>query len=537
MPDARRAVEKQRREAIRASMDKASAGMAAAHDIIDLLEKDNAIFGRYLEHDAALERERFAKEEKRLAEERKALQAQSSQSLASANGHPRRAGGFATDTDGSTFFLTGLNLVDEDEASAVRSPPRRRPRGGAENDVEDALETCARLKDAARSRLEKGAEHLRDEVHREVRDACAKMERPGPRAQLNSRNERRAATPPPELAQHSAARAAEHRRPAPLHVEEHFTARPLPQMYGSATPTPTTDVVERTIEWQRRAREKRDAERNARRLREEAELDAARQATQAVGETSALSWQKAKASAERHEKEMAAEADAREEDRRRKQLMQERRVSAAKAELEDLQKARNALRAAAAVRPRADALITRATAASKAAAHPSSLPRPVEAEAKEEAKDPFDGLEAFKFDPRVLAMIGEPDDGDDETYEPPKPTPRRQPTPRRRDEDAKAGDSRAEAKGESEYTAGTSVGFFDVLSSAERGRRRCRDARLFQPASMQRALIQDGVVLLLGTLCDAPRTDHVICALFDRSVFSEQQAYEWWCENSEERIY
>ena len=74
------------------------------------------------------------------------------------------------------------------------------------------------------------------------------------------------------------------------------------------------------------------------------------------------------------------------------------------------------------------------------------------------------------------------------------------------------------------------VGFFDPTSSEERGRKRVRDARLFEPSSMRRAVAEDGVVLLLGELAEHPRTEHVICVLFDRSKFSERAALQWWRE-------
>ena len=78
------------------------------------------------------------------------------------------------------------------------------------------------------------------------------------------------------------------------------------------------------------------------------------------------------------------------------------------------------------------------------------------------------------------------------------------------------------------------MGFFDPTSSEERGRKRVRDARLFEPSSMRRAVAEDGVVLLLGELAEHPRTEHVICVLFDRSKFSERAALQWWREGGRE---
>ena len=63
------------------------------------------------------------------------------------------------------------------------------------------------------------------------------------------------------------------------------------------------------------------------------------------------------------------------------------------------------------------------------------------------------------------------------------------------------------------------------VRAPQRGRAACY---ALQPASMQRAVAEDGIVLLMGNLVDPPHTEHVICVLFDRSKFTERDAIAWW---------
>ena len=72
------------------------------------------------------------------------------------------------------------------------------------------------------------------------------------------------------------------------------------------------------------------------------------------------------------------------------------------------------------------------------------------------------------------------------------------------------------------------VGFFDKSSSSEKGRFRVRDARLFAPESMRRKEDADkGVMLLVGKKGEGD-VEAVITILFDKAVFTELTAIEWW---------
>jgi len=82
--------------------------------------------------------------------------------------------------------------------------------------------------------------------------------------------------------------------------------------------------------------------------------------------------------------------------------------------------------------------------------------------------------------------------------------------------------------------------FFDKSSSADKGRFRVHDAKLFQPDSMHRkpdtATAQGGVTLLMGERMDKPGEEQVITVLFDRSIFSEEDAKVWWSYNRDRFI-
>uniref|UniRef100_A0A7S2D128 Uncharacterized protein n=1 Tax=Florenciella parvula TaxID=236787 RepID=A0A7S2D128_9STRA len=81
--------------------------------------------------------------------------------------------------------------------------------------------------------------------------------------------------------------------------------------------------------------------------------------------------------------------------------------------------------------------------------------------------------------------------------------------------------------------------FFDLSSSADKGRFRVHDARGFAPESMRRAAhpAEAGMVLLLGTRpashAEYPGAEQVITLMFDRAVFSEAAAEKWWNANRE----
>ena len=137
------------------------------------------------------------------------------------------------------------------------------------------------------------------------------------------------------------------------------------------------------------------------------------------------------------------------------------------------------------------------------------------------AEDPYRGLEPFRLNSAALRILdGERGSSDDEASI--------------ASEARNAADRLDETLAASPQREDDDVGFFDPTSSEERGRKRVRDARLFEPSSMRRAVAEDGVVLLLGELAEHPRTEHVICVLFDRSKFSERAALQWWRDGGRE---
>ena len=83
--------------------------------------------------------------------------------------------------------------------------------------------------------------------------------------------------------------------------------------------------------------------------------------------------------------------------------------------------------------------------------------------------------------------------------------------------------------------------FFDRSSSTEKGRFRVRDARDFKPESMRRKEdVTPGVMLLVGKRnrpimeaggaeeVEDGETEQAITLLFDRSLFTEKQAIQFW---------
>ena len=168
------------------------------------------------------------------------------------------------------------------------------------------------------------------------------------------------------------------------------------------------------------------------------------------------------------------------------------------------------------------------TKASRLAAHKRALvPEQASTVADDEeerpvtAEDPYRGLEPFRLNSAALRILdGERGSSDDEASI--------------ASEARNAADRLDETLAASPQREEDNVGFFDPTSSEERGRKRVRDARLFEPSSMRRAVAEDGVVLLLGELAEHPRTEHVICVLFDRSKFSERAALQWWREGGRE---
>lgn len=530
-------------------MDKATEGMAAAHEIIDLLEKDNRIFGRYLANEAEAER---AADEAAAAEAAAAAadafgfappaaspakhQNVSLPPLDPAGG--QRLGGVVD--DGESCFLTGVDVPDRYTYDAPRAgdddaPPSPGPLAeestviGHQDLYEEGLRACARLKRESKHRAAAGSVVLRERDAREVRDLKRSFAKPPDRT-----NGRKSGPPSPtpeyveRLAQpHVPPARLRHVPPPPAKAP--FVAKPLPVMYrAAAPPSQDSDVAARSAAWLQEKQALRDAQRAERKADALSEVRSMPQ----VSDKGAMSWATAKATAAR-----AAARDEAEAEKRAKQAAA--RVAAVEArrdaEAADVARARAALEAELSARappppkPRPDAPIDRPTKASLRAASKHAKAAAEEAAAGDEAAaaprdpyedDPYAGLEPYQFNSEVLAILG--DDGDASEDE---STLISEAQAAARKLDATLLESPAYDAAELEDGQ---LGFFDPLSSAERGRKRVRDARLFQPSSMQRAVAEDGIVLLLGNLAEPPRSEHVICVLFDRAKFTEADAMRWW---------
>ena len=85
------------------------------------------------------------------------------------------------------------------------------------------------------------------------------------------------------------------------------------------------------------------------------------------------------------------------------------------------------------------------------------------------------------------------------------------------------------------------MGFFDPDVVGGARPKRVRDARLFEPSSMRRAVSEDGVVLLLGELAEHPRTEppsavQKVLSLFGAAALAKCKKSErasllrWWGE-------
>jgi hypothetical protein len=486
---------------IRAQLDQAQQGMDSMRDVVDLLERDNAAFGRYIE----------SAEYKGSDDEAP---------------HKEMRGGLAD--DGESCFLTGLHVP---QASPIQSPRRLEASDGesaseGEAKLEETMLDCARLKRDAKRNAQRGSVTLQAADEREVKAYAEdvrqlRAERRKKEEDLRPKRMARTAVDCPPAILRLA-------RPAPppepqvfSSPQPTFQAKPLPASYGSPEAR-AGSIVERGQAWLAQKREARDAERERRRKASEAEVTA--KPRLAHPEAWAKAKDAAKASFERaqqeeRDRELRAEAREAKQDERRRQQADE--VDAMRAALAaQAQKYKRP--------PRKDGRrATDATKASRRATHRRAL-RPEQqvpaAEAEERpvtAVDPYHGLEPYRLHSAALRILdGERGSSDDEA--------------------SIASEARAAAQRLDETLAASplkeeeDVGFFDPLSSAERGRKRVRDARLFEPSSMRRAVAEDGVVLLLGELAEHPCTEHVICVLFDRGKFSERAALQWWRDGGRE---
>lgn len=468
-----------RKRQLWAHMDKCSQGMQEANDSVHLLEKDNAMFGLYLE----------------------------------------------------------VSAGQEQESSMVRGEEKRRM-----DKISEAVDACTQLKLEVRARVNDGYVSLSPSgppVVEEKRKVCRLPAAKKAVTRLPfARSAERAAV---MLTRED--KKVEKRFDAP---EEHaFTARPLPKMYAQKQSLTAAgkrdddaDVATRTVRWYMKKQAKRVLEREEKRKAAEAALLPAPDL-----KWSAASWEAAKL-----ESAQVADSQAAEKALREHAVAQRNAIKKARdiALLERLQAEHKQYQAqlqksASKVRPRPDAPITRPTKAFQAATaaklvetgqqqqqqqqqyHPNQFAEDVE---DEDDDDPYRGIEPLRLDPQVLALIGEevpPYSAEPIVDERPRPRIRR---PRDAEEEA-----RQEVQPEVRRAASPAPGFFfDAQSSTERGRKQCKDARLFEPSSMQRVAVEAGIVRLTGKLADPPYSNHTICVLFDRRRFTEIQAATWWEE-------
>ena len=450
-------------------IEAATAGVAAAHEIVHLLEKDNAIFGVYLEQSA---------------------------------------------------------LKEAGDAAPVVEKKKEKPASVFE------LGDMKRSKEVALSARET----------EELEAVCRSMRTTVGKQQEEEKPKKLIITAPPSLRFRSVASVSS--RNQSLESPRSFQALPLPSMYGGSTIDEAHhSVATRTVDWYRRKQAERVEAREARRTAALAALQPAPD----LGD-SKKSWQAAKLQAAKTADALAADEALRRHAKDQSKAWKRARDAAKTQKLQEEIARLRSLKVPP-PRPRPEAPVDRPTKASLAATgrKPDTKEEATLATDKlslatrpfDYSTDPYAGIEPLKLDPRVLAIIGE----DEPVLSPVAKTSfvdrvanhvararydrQSRPSPSEHDDDQDQDDDRPEDEPE-EGEVAPPLGFFDILSSSERGRKQCRDPRLFQPASMQRVAVEPGVVMLTGVLVDPPHTELAICVLFDRHRFSEAKAMHWW---------
>lgn len=503
---------------LRQHVERCSAGMQAANDIVELLDKDNAIFGLYLKHQAARNRQHVVGSDKAMP-------------LSSVDNHQRPS---TWTTDDSRARLPLVDFKDQnsfgigDEHNIMQ----------ANEQMPSAVDACRQFKLRARARAMHGDVILSQSAVGEL-DALRSSLRQTPNRNIRRISKHSEAMEVPFS--RSAFRSEQRKETKWRHipVSPKFKARPLPQMYrvvDSPKFLGEPDVATRTVTWYLQKQTQRALAREARRQATMAEMQAAPDI-----DISARSWATAKIEAARAADAHAAEESLRQQAADKYEAWKQARTEAACKQMErerkELEEQKKRLKREA-VQPRPNAPITRPTKAYQAAVaarsnmgvHPQVTDHQIvglnEPSLDAEAEDPYSGIEPLRLDPKVLALIGE-DVNDNASFLPlvekarvrPPPCKDKLKTPQKTLDTQRAGmDAQIES----------SMGFFDALSSSERGRKQCRDARLFQPASMQRVNVEPGIAMLTGKLADPPYSELCICVLFDRHRFTEVQAEAWW---------
>ena len=247
------------KDSIRAQLDQAQQGLDSMRELVDVLEAENASFGRYIE-----------------SAEYKG---------SSSDEEPERQRGGLVD-DGESCFLTGLHhpgvspiasprRVEEDKSSTSSTSSSEYD---GEAKLEAAMLDCAVAKRKAKRNARRGTVRLRGDDEREVKtyqEDVAKLK-------AERRRKEEDAQPKPmvrtvhDCPEAISRLARPEPRPEPRVYSEPqptFQAKPLPKTYGAPAARSGT-IVERSQAWLAEKRALRDAERERRRKEKEAEVTA-----------------------------------------------------------------------------------------------------------------------------------------------------------------------------------------------------------------------------------------------------------------------
>jgi hypothetical protein len=245
------------KDSIRAQLDQAQQGLDSMRELVDVLEAENASFGRYIE---------------------------SAKGSSSDKEPERQRGGLAD--DGESCFLTGLHhpgvspiasprRVDDDSSETASSSSSEYD---GEAKLEAAMLDCAVAKRKAKRNARRGTVRLRENDEREVKtyqEDVAKLK-------AERRRKEEDAQPKPmvrtvhDCPEAISRLARPEPRPEPRIFSEPqptFQAKPLPKTYGAPAARSGT-IVERSQAWLAEKRALRDAERERRRKEKEAEVTA-----------------------------------------------------------------------------------------------------------------------------------------------------------------------------------------------------------------------------------------------------------------------
>ena len=247
------------KDSIRAQLDQAQQGLDSMRELVDVLEAENASFGRYIE-----------------SAEYKG---------SSSDDEPERQRGGLAD-DGESCFLTGLHhpgvspiasprRIDDDDSETASSSSSD---FDGQAKLEAAMLDCAVAKRKAKRNARRGTIRLRADDEREVKSYQESVDK----LKAERRRKEEDAQPKPmvrtvhDCPEAISRLARPEPRPEPRVYSEPqptFQAKPLPKAYGAPAARSGT-IVERSQAWLAEKRALRDAERERRRKEKEAEVTA-----------------------------------------------------------------------------------------------------------------------------------------------------------------------------------------------------------------------------------------------------------------------